>query len=451
MAKKKILILGSGGREHAIAHFIRASEHVDKIYCAPGNAGMGLEGELVALDPKDHKAILTFVQEKNIYLTIIGPEAPLVAGLADALRAENHLVVGPSQKAAQLEGSKIFAKKFMDKYGIPTAPFKAFDNADDAKKFAQSQDGKDYLVLKADGLAAGKGVFVNNTTGEVLSAINQVMVDKKFGDAGSHIILEKKLLGPEVSVMGLTDGKTLLPFAASQDHKRAYDGDNGPNTGGMGAYAPTPFYNDSVRVKVQKDVIDNFIRGLKGEDLDYRGIIYVGLILTQEGPQVLEFNVRLGDPEAQVILSLVDTDLFDKFEAVAQGDLGSTPMGIKAGAACTVVMSSGGYPGSYEKGFQIRGLDQAQKKGQVYVFHAGTEQRVHEILTNGGRVLNVTGVGADLETAVVRAYQGVKKISFKNAFFRHDIASRAVDNKDLYQKIKRMRNQNDQELELSRS
>ena len=439
MSKDKVLVIGSGGREHAIARALTQSLSVGQIFCAPGNGGMMNVGEITNLKVTDHKAVLAFIKEKGIKLTVIGPEAPLVDGLADDLRAAGHLVVGASQGAAQLEGSKIFAKNFMAKYGIPSAEFKTFDNFQAAKTFATSSEGKNFKILKADGLAAGKGVYVTDTTEELLAALKEVMKQKKFGAAGEKIVLEEKLEGPEISIIALTDGKTLLPFPSSQDHKRAYDGDKGPNTGGMGAYAPTPFYDDLTRMNVDKHIVQNFLHGLAGDQLDFRGIIYFGLMLTKQGPKVLEFNVRFGDPEAQTILPLVESDLYEAFTGVAKGELSKISLQIRQASACTVVLASKGYPGEYETGHPISGLDEVERKGEVYLCHAGTKKDGDKILTGGGRVLNVTGVGKTLDIAVVRAYQGVKKISFKNSFFRNDIAGKVLKNKNISNRIKRMK------------
>lgn len=439
MDKHKVLVIGGGGREHAIARSLTHSPQVGQIFCAPGNGGMSSVGQIVDLKVSDNKAVIKFVKDNGIALTVIGPEAPLVAGLSDDLRAAGHLVVGASKQAAQLEGSKIYAKNFMKKYGIPTADFKTFDNYDDAKKFATSPEGKNFKILKADGLAAGKGVFVTQTTEELLSALKEVMSDRKFGEAGSKIVLEETLVGPEISIIALTDGKTVLPFPAAQDHKRAFDGDKGPNTGGMGAYAPTPFYDDHTRMMVEKHIVANFIHGVAGEGLDFKGLIYFGLMLTKTGPKVLEFNVRFGDPEAQTILPLVESDIYEAFVAVAKGELSKIRLQIRSASACTVVMASKGYPDTYETGFPINGLDDVERKGQVYLCHAGTKAQPPKILTAGGRVLNVTGVGKNLDIAVVRAYQGVKKVAFKNQFFRNDIAGKALKNKNLSNRIKRMK------------
>lgn len=446
MKKAAVLVIGSGGREHAIVRSLSISPSVEKIYAAPGNPGIGLLAELVPVDVNNHADILRFVKEKEIALTVIGPEGPLVAGLSDALRAQNHLVVGASRAAAQLEGSKLFAKEFMFKYGIPTANYRMFTDAEAAKRFVRSAEGANYRVIKADGLAAGKGVFVTKTAEDAVRAIHAIMEEKKFGGAGDKIIIEEKMIGAEVSVMAFTDGQTVLPLPASQDHKRLQDQDRGPNTGGMGAYAPTPLYDESVRHKADRDVIENFVRGLKAERLDFRGIIYFGLMLTSDGPKVLEFNVRLGDPETQVVLPLIQSDVYEVFYAIAEGKLKSIRLERKNEAACTVVLASGGYPGSFQSGLPITGLDDAEKKEGVLVFHAGTKQAGQGFVTAGGRVLNVTGFGPTIEAAVVKAYQGVKRIYFKYMHFRTDIAYQALPDKSLCQKIGRMKNRQIKEV-----
>jgi phosphoribosylamine--glycine ligase len=433
-----VLVIGGGGREHAISRSLKLSPKVGQLFIAPGNAGMAALGTLVNLNLDDIDAVAALIDDQKIKLTVIGPEAPLVAGLSDALRSRGHLVVGASQKAAQLEGSKIYAKEFMQRHGIPTADYRIFDDAKAAKSFVRSQAGQKFRVLKADGLAAGKGVVVASSADELVTAISEIMEEKKFGAAGARILLEETLKGPEVSLMALTDGHTALPLPASQDHKRVFDKDKGPNTGGMGAYAPTPFYDDATRVHVNKHIIDNFVRGLAADKLDFRGVIYFGLMLTKQGPKVLEFNVRLGDPEAEVVLPLIESDMYEIFKAVAAGLLSNVRLQVRAGAACTVVMTSGGYPGTFATGLPITGLDSVEREQNVFVFHAGTKQNGSSIVTAGGRVLSVTGLGRTLETAVVRAYQGVKKISFQNAYFRRDIAEKAFRNKSIVTRIKRM-------------
>ncbi|MCG3206041.1 MAG: Phosphoribosylamine--glycine ligase [Elusimicrobia bacterium] len=434
-----VLVIGGGGREHAIARSLKSSPKVGEVYCLPGNAGMASFAQIVDIDWKDFERVIRFVEEKKIVLTVIGPEAPLVAGLSDALRIKGHMVVGASQNAAQLEGSKIFAKEFMTKFGIPTADYRTFDNAAQAKMFVESRQGRKYRVLKADGLAAGKGVIVAQSTEELSRAITEIMEQKRFGDAGKKILIEEALKGPEVSLMALTDGKTLLPFPSSQDHKRVFDGDHGPNTGGMGAYAPTPFYDETIRVLVDKDIIQNFLRGLSVEKMDFRGIIYFGLMLTKQGPKVLEFNVRFGDPEAEVILPLIKSDMFEVFQAVAQGKLENVRLERWDCFACTVVMASGGYPGQFQTGLPIQGLNDMPKDDHVTVYHCGTKKEGDQILTNGGRVLSVTGVGKTLDSAVVRAYQGVKRITFDRVHFRKDIAGKVLKNKSISRRIKNMR------------
>lgn len=439
MSLSSVLVIGGGGREHAIARSLKASPQVGALFCAPGNAGMARFATLVDLDLNDFDLVAKFIEQNKIHLIVIGPEAPLVAGLSDALRIKGHLVVGASQKAAQLEGSKIFAKEFMIKYGIPTADYRMFENSAEAKAFAQSAQGKKFRVLKADGLAAGKGVVVAKSIDEMVEAIEEILDGNKFGKAGNKILIEETLKGPEVSLMAMTDGKTILPFPSSQDHKRVFDGDQGPNTGGMGAYAPTPFYDESTRVLVDKYVIQNFLRGLAIEKLDFRGIIYFGLMLTKQGPKVLEFNVRLGDPEAQVVLPLIKSDMYEAFVALAEGSLEKVRLERHNGSACTVVMASGGYPGEFKKGFPIDGLETVEKENSVFVFHSGTKHLGNRIVTNGGRVLTVTGLGKTLDSAVVRAYQGVKKISFNKVHFRNDIAGKALKNKKISKRIRHMK------------
>jgi len=439
MAKVNVLMIGSGGREHAIVHSLVQSPRVATLYAAPGNAGMSKIAQVVPMDVSNHADVLRFIRDNKIELTVIGPEAPLVAGLSDALRAQGHLVVGASQAAAQLEGSKIFAKNFMAKHNIPTARFHVFDNAKKARDFVLSPEGRRPWVLKADGLAAGKGVIVAKDQNELLLGIKEIMEEQKYGAAGRKVVLEERLSGPEVSLMAFTDGKTILPLPASQDHKRVFNGDKGPNTGGMGAYAPTPFYTQAVKTRTQKEVVERFLQGLQKEKLSFRGIIYFGLMLTQEGPRVLEFNVRLGDPETQAVLPLIASDLYETFRAVARGELGKSRLTLKSGASCTVVMASHGYPGSFHTGFPIAGLAEAEKEGQAVVFHAGTKKTGDVFVTAGGRVLAVTGFGRSLGTAVVRAYQGVKKISFEKAHFRTDIAARALKDPSVSEKLKRMK------------
>ncbi len=449
MTKQNVLIIGSGGREHALAWGVARSPHVAQVFCAPGNAGMAQVGSCVSLDATLHESVHAFIVKNNVHLTVIGPEAPLVDGLSDALRKAGHLVVGASQAAAQLEGSKIFAKNFMAKFGIPTAPFRAFDDPAKAKEFARSKEGEKFLVLKADGLAAGKGVIVANSPDEIIEGITAIMEKKQFGAAGEKIILEEKINGPEISVLALTDGKTVLPFPASQDHKRVFDVDRGPNTGGMGAYAPTPFYDETIKKEVETLVIGNFLKGLAEENLDFRGIIYFGLMATFQGVRVLEFNVRMGDPETQVVIPLVESDLYEAFLAVAEARLDEVQFKIKPAAACTVVMASGGYPGEFKKGFVISGLKDVSKIKDVVVFHAGTKETDQGVVTNGGRVLAVTGVGINLEKAVAKAYQGVKKIQFEGFHFRQDIASKALKNSSIYDKIRKTQGPNAKKISFS--
>lgn len=400
---------------------------------------MSAVGELVSMNIDNFAQVVQFVEDNGVTLTVIGPEAPLVAGLSDALRAKGHLVMGAGRDAARLEGSKIFAKQFMSKHGIPTADFRIFSNAPEAKEFIWSPEGRGFRVLKADGLAAGKGVIIAQTPDEMLAAITEVLEEKRFGTAGNQILIEELLQGPEISLMAMSDGKTILPFPASQDHKRIYDADKGPNTGGMGAYAPTPFYDAPTNLNVEKKIVQPFLRGLSTDRLEFRGIIYFGLMLTKQGPKVLEFNVRLGDPETQAVLPLVDSDIYEAFRAVAAGELSNIRLQINPGSACTVVMASKGYPGSHKTGYVINGLNEVAKQRAVSVFHAGTKIEGNDIVTSGGRVLGVTGLGKTLDAAVVRAYQGVKRISFENMHYRKDIAGKALKNKTLTRRIKNLK------------
>ncbi|MBK6879632.1 MAG: phosphoribosylamine--glycine ligase [Elusimicrobia bacterium] len=423
----KVLVLGGGGREHALAWALRRSAAVSEVYCAPGNAGIEGAATCLPLSPNKPAEILRFLNEKEIGLTVIGPEAPLVDGLADALRAGGRLVFGPNAAAARLEGSKILAKEFMRAHGLPTADFRVFVNAGDALSFVRSAEWKDtFRVVKADGLAAGKGVVVAQDRAEVLAAVESMMVDRAHGAAGERILIEELLTGEELSVMALTDGKTLLPLLPTQDHKRVFDNDQGPNTGGMGAYGPVPQVGADLWRSIEKEVFDRFLAGIAAEALDYRGVIYFGLMLTPDGPRVLEFNVRFGDPETQVILPMGKGDWLPLFLATAEGNLAGKKFKAHPGAAVTVVLASGGYPGKFEKGKVISGLDDVENDN-VTVFHAGTARDARgRVVTAGGRVLTVTARGADLTAARQATYAAVGKIKFDGAHFRTDIGARAL-------------------------
>ena len=427
-----VLVIGSGGREHALVWALHKSPTVRQVFCAPGNAGIAALAECADVNIKDIPALLHFIEAKGIGLTVIGPEGPLVEGMADALRAAGHPVFGPGREAARLEGSKTFAKEFMSRHGIPTAGFRSFGTPAEALGFVQSpQWPESYRVVKADGLAAGKGVVVGKTREEVQSAVERMMVERVFGAAGDRVVIEEAMTGEELSVMALIDGETLLTLPTTQDHKRVFDNDEGPNTGGMGAYGPVPQVTKETWARIETEILGRFRDGLRREKIDYRGVIYVGIMLTEIGPRVLEFNVRFGDPETQVILPLVSSDWGKLFLATAQGRLKDAPLRLKKGSAVTVVLASGGYPGPIEKGKFISGLEDATKEKNVLVFHSGTERVGSEpFKTTGGRVLAVTGMGDTLAQARDRAYAAVKKISFEGAHHRTDIAARGLQSID---------------------
>lgn len=423
-----VLVIGSGGREHALVWALHRSPTVRQVFCAPGNAGVAGLAECSDVPFKDVPALRQFIEAKGIGLTVIGPEVPLVEGLADDLRADGHPVFGPGRSAARLEGSKTFAKEFMSRNGIPTAGFRSYSTPAQALGFVQSsQWPESYRVVKADGLAAGKGVVVGTTREEVQSAIERMMVERVFGAAGDRIVIEEAMTGDELSVMALTDGETFLTLPTTQDHKRVFDKDEGPNTGGMGAYGPVPQVTKETWARIENEILSRFREGLIREKLDYRGVIYVGIMLTPDGPRVLEFNVRFGDPETQVIVPLVSSDWGKLLLATAQGRLKDAPLRLKKGSAVTVVLSSGGYPGPFEKGKFISGLEDASKAPNVLVFHSGTERVGSEpFKTSGGRVLSVTGMGETLSLARDRAYAAIENIRFDGAHHRTDIAARGL-------------------------
>lgn len=423
-----VLVIGSGGREHALVWALRRSPTVGQVYCAPGNAGIAGLAECVDVSLGDVSALIDFIQLKAVGLTVIGPEAPLVAGLADELRAAGHPVFGVGRMAAQLEGSKTFAKEFMARHGIPTAGFRSFTTPAEALGFVQSDRWPEtYRVVKADGLAAGKGVVVCHSRDEVQAAVERMMINRAFGPAGEHVVIEEALEGEELSVMALTDGETLLSLPTTQDHKRVFDRDEGPNTGGMGAYGPVPHVSKELWERIEKEILGRFREGLRREKIDYRGLIYVGIMLTPSGPKVLEFNVRFGDPETQVLLPLINSDWAKLFLAAAEGRLNGATLRVRKGSAVTVVMASGGYPGDFEKGKAIDGLDAVAKDKNVIVFHSGTERMGSEpYKTAGGRVLAITGLGETLPTARDNAYAALKKITFERAHYRTDIAARGL-------------------------
>jgi phosphoribosylamine--glycine ligase len=412
-----VLLIGSGGREHALAWKMSQSPQLDHLYTVPGNAGTAMHGENIQLAGEDETALLQLAREKAIELVVIGPEAPLVAGLADSLRAAGILVVGPGRKAALLEGSKIAAKQFMQEFAIPTAPFGLYTNRHSAREAIANRDAFP-VVIKADGLAAGKGVLICSNRAEANSAIDALMLDKQFGEAGARLIIEDFIPGREISLLAFTDGKTLIPMASAKDYKRVGEGDSGPNTGGMGAISPNPHFTEVLMEACKTQIIAPFLRGLASRDLDYRGIIYFGLMIGPEGLQVLEFNVRFGDPETQVILPRLSNDLLEVFTATANGQLHTIELGWQPQHAATVVLASGGYPGSYTKGMNISGLDAVSG---ALVFHAGSERTDAGIVSSGGRVLAVTAMAASTAEAVAMSYREMAKIGLAKSFYRKDI------------------------------
>ena len=416
-----ILVIGSGGREHALYWKLSESPQTEQIYAIPGNPGMGTSAA-IALD--DHAAILRFVKEHEIGLVVVGPEVPLMNGLVDELEAAGIRAFGPRANAAEIEGSKSFAKDLMKKYGIPTARYEVFTAAEPARAYIR-QEGVP-IVVKADGLAAGKGVIVAMTEQEALDAVDAIMEDHSFGDAGARVVIEEFMEGEEASLLAFTDGTTIRPMISAQDHKRAYDGDRGPNTGGMGTYAPAPVMTPEMTERAVEEILKPTIAAMAKEGRVYRGCLYLGLMVTADGPKVVEFNARFGDPETQVVLPLLDSDLVAIMCACADGTLADVPIRWKEGAAVCVVLASGGYPGHYEKGQEIHGLADAEAMGAL-VFHAGTAMKDGKLVTNGGRVLGVVGRGTDISSAVDAAYAAATKISFKDAYYRKDIAHRALE------------------------
>ena len=416
-----ILVIGSGGREHALYWKLSESPQTEQIYAIPGNPGMGASAA-IALD--DHAAILRFVKEHEIGLVVVGPEVPLMNGLVDELEAAGIRAFGPRANAAEIEGSKSFAKDLMKKYGIPTARYEVFTAAEPARAYIRQEGAP--IVVKADGLAAGKGVIVAMTEQEALDAVDAIMEDHSFGDAGARVVIEEFMEGEEASLLAFTDGTTIRPMISAQDHKRAYDGDRGPNTGGMGTYAPAPVMTPEMTERAVEEILKPTIAAMAKEGRVYRGCLYLGLMVTADGPKVVEFNARFGDPETQVVLPLLDSDLVAIMCACADGTLADVPIRWKDGAAVCVVLASGGYPGHYEKGQEIHGLADAEAMGAL-VFHAGTAMKAGKLVTNGGRVLGVVGRGADISSAVDAAYAAATKISFKDAYYRKDIAHRALE------------------------
>lgn len=421
----RVLVIGGGGREHALVWKLAASPRVEKIYCAPGNPGIGELAECVALDVQDNTALVTFAWENKIDLTVVGPEAPLANGVVDVFAAHGLRIFGPSQAAARIEGSKAFAKDLMRKYGIPTAAYGVFNDAAAAGAYIKEQGAP--IVVKADGLAAGKGVVVAMTEAEALAAVDMIMRDAAFGAAGAQVVIEEFLTGEEASLLAFTDGRTVVPMVSAQDHKRVFDDDRGPNTGGMGAYAPAPVVTPAVLDRVMKEILQPVVDALRAEGCPYQGCLYAGLMIDAAGrPKVVEFNARFGDPETQVVLPLLASDLTAVLEACIDGTLDKTAVAWKKAAAVCVVMAAGGYPGEYGKGAAISGLAEAAATGAV-VFHAGTARKDGSVVTNGGRVLGVTALDGDVLRAIEKAYAGVRRIKFAGAHYRQDIAHRVVE------------------------
>ena len=420
----KVLIVGGGGREHAIAYCVAKSSKVEKMYCAPGNAGIAEIAECVPIGAMEFDKLVTFAKEKAIDLAIVGMDDPLVGGLIDEFEKAGIRAFGPRKNAAILEGSKAFSKDLMKKYDIPTAAYENFDNADEALAYLET--AKFPIVLKADGLALGKGVLICNTLEEAKAGVKEIMLDKKFGASGNTMVVEEFMTGREVSVLSFVDGKTIKTMTSAQDHKRAKDGDQGLNTGGMGTFSPSPFYTKEVDEFCRKYVYQKTVDAMAAEGREFKGIIFFGLMLTEDGPKVLEYNARFGDPEAQVVLPRMKNDLIDVIEACIDGTLDQVDLQFEDNAAVCVVLASDGYPVAYEKGLPITGLDEFKKHEGYYCFHAGTKFDGDQIVTNGGRVLGVTAKGATLKEARANAYKATEWVKFDNKYMRHDIG-KAID------------------------
>lgn len=420
----KILIVGSGGREHALAWKMAQSPKAEKIYCAPGNAGIAEYAECVDIGAMEFDKLAAFAKEKEIDLTVIGMDDPLVGGIVDVFEAQGLRVFGPRKNAAILEGSKAFSKDLMKKYDIPTAAYENFDDPEKALAYLEHADFP--IVLKADGLALGKGVLICNTLEEAKDGVKSIMLDKKFGSAGNQMVIEEFMTGREVSVLSFVDGKTIRIMTSAQDHKRALDGDQGLNTGGMGTFSPSPFYTEEVDAFCKKYIYQKTVDAMAAEGREFKGIIFFGLMLTPKGPKVLEYNARFGDPEAQVVLPRMKNDIIDVFEACVDGTLDQIELEFEDNAAVCVVLASDGYPVKYDKGLEIRGLENFKDKEGYYVFHAGTKFKDGKIVTNGGRVLGVVATGDDLKKARANAYEAVKLVDFDNKYCRSDIG-KAID------------------------
>lgn len=420
----KVLIIGSGGREHAIAISVSKSSRVDQIYCAPGNAGIAQLAECVDIGVMDFDRQVAFAKEQGIDLTIVGPDDPLVAGAVDAFEAAGLKAFGPRKNAAVLEGSKAFSKELMKKYGIPTAAYETFDTAGEALAYLETAAFP--IVLKADGLALGKGVLICNSLQEAKEGVKSIMLDKQFGNAGNRLVVEEFMTGREVSVLSFVDGRTIKTMTSAQDHKRAGDGDTGLNTGGMGTFSPSPFYTKEVDDFCRRHIYQATVDAMAAEGRAFQGVIFFGLMLTEQGPKVLEYNARFGDPEAQVVLPRMKNDIIEVMEACINGTLDTIELAFEENAAVCVVLASQGYPVQYEKGFAISGLEHFEGQEGYYCFHAGTALTDGQIVTNGGRVLGITAKGKDLKSARANAYQAVEWVNFENRYMRNDIG-KAID------------------------
>ena len=415
----KILVVGSGGREHAIIWKLSQSEKAEKIYCAPGNGGISELAECVNIGAMEFDKLAEFAQNEKIDLTIVGMDDPLVGGIVDKFEEKGLRVFGPRANAAIIEGSKAFSKEFMKKYNIPTAKYETFDNYNDALTYIKNNSFP--TVVKADGLALGKGVLICNDLSEAEAALKEIMVDKKFGESGNKVVIEEFLTGPEVSVLSFCDGKTIVPMVSAQDHKRALDGNKGLNTGGMGTFSPSRYYTDDIAKECMEKIFVPTVEGLNKEGRSFKGIIFFGLMLTENGPKTIEYNCRFGDPETQVVLPRLKTDLVDIFEACVDGTLDKVNVEWEDNAAACVILASGGYPQSYAKGYEISGCENVNAEKDLYVYHAGTKKENGKYLTNGGRVLGVTGTAKTLDEAIKTAYRGVEMIKFKDMHYRKDI------------------------------
>lgn len=421
----KILVIGSGGREHALTWAVSRSKKVSKIYCAPGNAGTSELAENIDIKASDINGLLKFAQENKIGLTVVGPEDPLVAGIVDLFNAAGLKAFGPVKAGAQLEGSKAFTKNILAKNGIPTAAYGEFKTSTLAIKYILKMN-KYPVVIKADGLAAGKGVIIAKSEAEAIAAVDDIMEKKAFGAAGDRLVVEEFLEGEEASILALTDGKTIMPLPAAQDHKRIFDNDEGLNTGGMGAYAPTPLITPELLAEIEAAILYPTLRALKKEGIVYKGVLYAGLMITQNGPKVIEYNARFGDPETQAVMPLIKSDIADIFMACVDGTLGKIKLETENGACINVVLASKGYPAAYEKGKEIKGLEFFKGKDGLMVFHAGTKKENGKVVSAGGRVLNVTAVDKDIKSAIAKVYKDIDRVSFDGVYYRKDIGRRAL-------------------------